>query len=557
MKRLLILYGFLVLSWGVFGQEKLVLGGSVVGNANFFIADSTIGALNTPQYDHQLYGSETWVSLHAAYKGFEGGIRFDMYNNSNLIDPKGSYSGQKIGRWFLRKQIKDLHVEAGYIYDQIGAGLIYRAYEERALAIDNALYGVKLGYDLSPTWKVTAFTGKQKNRFETYPTTIKGGTISGYLKLDSTGSVAISPGFGVVSTTLSDETMNRVVSAIATYTPADSIGACYNVQAFTLYNTLSFGKFAWYAEAAYKTSSVMFDPLAEKHNWTGTKSLGKLVRRPGTVFYSTLSFAQKGLGVTVEGKRTENFNFRVDPFVSLNRGALNFLPPMARSNTYAMTAFYAAATQEFGEQGGQIDIKYSPSRKMNFGLNYSNIQDLDNTQLYQEIYADFLYKYKRKWELTTGVQLQTYNQERYYNEPGAPVLHTVTPFAEFLYKFSRKKSLLMEAQYLNILNKEGHKELPSYGNWFYGLAEYRLAPHWSFSVSDMINVTPGEQSIVDRATGEKKVSHYPRFDVFYTTGSTRLGLSYVKQVEGVVCTGGVCRLEPAFSGVKATVSASF
>ncbi len=556
MKKILFLLSLVVCTSLAYGQEKLILGGSLSGTANFFRADSAIGAINTPQYDHQLFGSETWVTLNASYQGFEGGIRFDMFNNSNLIDPKGSYTDQKIGRWFLRKQIKDLNVEAGYIYDQIGSGIIYRAYEERTLAIDNALYGGRLAYDLGPNWKATAFAGKQKNRFETYPTTIKGATLSGYLKLDSLGKFALSPGVGVVETTLSDATMERVVSAISTYTPQDSISPIYNTRAVTFYNTLSAGRLSWYVETAFKSKAVMFDPLAEKHNWTGHNSLGRLVNRPGTVFYSTLTYAQRGLGITVEGKRTENFNFRVDPFVSLNRGALNFLPPMARSNTYALTAYYSPATQEFGEQGMQVDIKYSPSRKMSFGLNYSNIQDLDNTPLYQEVYADFSIKHKRKWVLTTGVQLQHYDVERYYNEPGAADVNTVTPFAEFLYKLTRKKSLRFEAQYLNMLKGE-HHELPSNGSWAYFLVEYNIAPHWSFALSDMLNAVPGETSPVNASTGKKEMIHYPRADVFYATGSTRFGFSYVKQVDGIVCTGGVCRLEPAFSGVKATLSTSF
>ena len=73
----------------------------------------------------------------------------------------------------------------------------------------------------------------------------------------------------------------------------------------------------------------------------------------------------------------------------------------------------------------------------------------------------------------------------------------------------------------------------------------------------MFNAVPGEISIVDATTGKKEIIHYPRADVFYSTGSTRFGFSYVKQVDGIVCTGGVCRLEPAFSGVKATLSTSF
>ena len=59
----------------------------------------------------------------------------------------------------------------------------------------------------------------------------------------------------------------------------------------------------------------------------------------------------------------------------------------------------------------------------------------------------------------------------------------------------------------------------------------------------------------DGKKGEKL--HYPTAGVVYSAGSTRYSLRYVKQVEGVVCSGGICRLEPAFSGVKLNVSANF
>lgn len=95
-----------------------------------------------------------------------------------------------------------------------------------------------------------------------------------------------------------------------------------------------------------------------------------------------------------------------------------------------------------------------------------------------------------------------------------------------------------------------------YGNWVFGLVELNLAPHWTFSLADMYNATPGKNSPSDDS-GEKLALHYPRVDVFYTTGPNRFSMSYIKQVEGVVCTGGICRLEPAFSGVRMTVNSTF
>jgi len=55
----------------------------------------------------------------------------------------------------------------------------------------------------------------------------------------------------------------------------------------------------------------------------------------------------------------------------------------------------------------------------------------------------------------------------------------------------------------------------------------------------------------------KKANNYPSVLVFYTKHSNRFSIGYIKQVEGIVCTGGICRYEPAFSGIKATISTTF
>jgi hypothetical protein len=146
------------------------------------------------------------------------------------------------------------------------------------------------------------------------------------------------------------------------------------------------------------------------------------------------------------------------------------------------------------------------------------------------------------------VQFQNYNQNRFESKPGVPMVETITPYFEYLYKFSRKQSLRVEGQYMSTDQ--------DYGSWAFGLAEFSIAPHWTFTVSDMFNISPGKNSPVDE-NGEKLALHYPRVDAFYTYKNSRISLSYIKQVEGVVCSGGICRLEPAFSGVRMTVNSNF
>jgi hypothetical protein len=539
---LLILFALLFFAENTKAQEIAPpaeispISGSLQANGNFFLRDSTIGAANIPQYDHQLVGADAWLTLNYNRGGYDIGVRFDVYQNSQLLNPRESYSASGIGRFYVKKRVDNLSIYGGYIYDQVGSGIIFRSYEDRPLGIDNALIGLNLDYQITDNWHAKAFTGRQKRQFDAYKSTINGLNTEGYL---SVGKLTFAPGFGVVHRTLDDETTTQLVSAIATYTKVDSIGVKYNAFALTAYNTLTFGQWTWYVEAAYKTPEAVFDPNAEKFNRDGFLTSGKFTNRSGSVIYSNLSFVTEGVGVTLEAKRTDGFSFRTTPFAQLNRGIVNFLPPMSRQNTYRLTTRYVPATQELGEQAIQLDVKLSPTEKMNIDVNVSNISTLKNVQLYREIYASVLLK-RETDEWVLGIQHQTYNQQIYEVKPNVANVTTITPFVEFKRKLSATKSLKIETQYMATQQ--------DYGAWWNGLMELTVAPKWSFSVSDMWNIKPKKTA---------KALHYPSVSVAFSQGANRISVAYVKQVEGVVCTGGICRVEPAFSGVRMGVTSAF
>ncbi|MBK7096163.1 MAG: hypothetical protein IPH57_14395 [Saprospiraceae bacterium] len=146
-----ILIIVLIYNCDIFAQGKGTLSGGLESNFNYFVRDSLIGAYDIPQYDHLLYGAESWLNLKYNYDTWELGVRFDMFNNSNLKNPNDAYSDQGLGNWYVKKKIDDLEISGGYLYDQIGSGTIYRAYEERPLFIDNSLFGIKLKYNFSET----------------------------------------------------------------------------------------------------------------------------------------------------------------------------------------------------------------------------------------------------------------------------------------------------------------------------------------------------------------------------------------------------------------------
>jgi hypothetical protein len=521
-------------------NETSYLSGSFDSQANFFIRDSAIGAANIPQYDNQKFGGQAWFNLNYRRAGFDIGARFDLFNNSNLLVPTQSYTAQGIGNWYVKKSTDKFDLAAGYLYDQIGSGIIFRAYEERPLAIDNALYGVSVAYKPNDNFKVKGFSGRQKVQFDQYASVIKGAAIEGFFSVgDTTKPWRFSPGAGVVGRTFDKTTIEQSVTAISSYNKRDSIGVQYNTYAFSLYNTLTKGNFSWYFEGAYKTNDVFVNPFAERLLNNGSITNGKLLNESGNIVYSSISYATKGLGLTAEGKRTENFTFRTNPFVTLNRGIINFLPPMSRQNTYRLAARYNAATQELGEQAFQFEGRYSPKKGIEFLGNFSTIQTLESELLYREFLGELTFKKKKK-SFIIGVQVQNYNQEIYETKPTVPMVKTLTVYTEYLHKFSRKRSLRMELQHM--ATKQ------DYGSWMFGLVEYSMAPHWVFTVSDMYNYQPKKTA---------KALHYPTLSVAYSKDANRVTLSYVKQVEGVVCTGGICRLEPAFSGVRLTVNSTF
>lgn len=544
MKRILLLHLLSLCAGLVMAQnQNSRISGGLQSNGNFFIADEKRVGSGIPQYDYQKFGAESWLNLNYSNWGFDMGLRFDLFNNSNLLNPTNSYTDQGIGRWFVHKTVGKLELEGGYIYDQIGAGIIYRAYEERALMIDNALFGIKVGYNLNENWKIKGFTGRQKQQFSLYNTVIRGANLEGFIKPDSTSNFTLAPGVGVIGRTYSAGTVDQIVNTISTYTPQDSTGAQYNTYAGTVYNTLTAGNFIWYVEGAVKSFDVINDPNV----FTARGDQGKIENRKGYSVYSSIAYSQKGLGVTLELKRTNNFSFRQTPFNIGVQGPINFLPPMAKQNTYRLTTRFAPATQEIDEQAIQIDVNYKVNKKLSLGLNFSDIRFPNGTELYRELTPEFIWKQKRKWQIIGGVQLLKYNIFVYQGKDS--YVNAITPFAEYLYKFSSRKSLRIEAQYLNT-----HEE---FGSWVNAVVEVGLAPHWLITVSDMYKLKHQDTEGLSPEKLKYDELHFPTVQLAYTHKANRLGLSWVKQVEGINCAGGICRYEPAFSGVKLQINSSF
>lgn len=509
-------------------QDGGRLSGNIMLNANLFQRDSSIGAAGNPLYDNLLSGGESWASFRfTGFEGFDAFLRFDALHNSNLKNPTQPLSGAGIGAWSLSKSIYDLEITAGYIYDQVGSGILLRAYEDRGLMIDNALVGLRLKYNINDNVYIKGFTGQQKNVFERYAPIIKGLNAEGAFAVNS--DLTLIPGVGVLNRTLDKNSIDDILSRINSMPVEARFSPKYNMYAFTVYNTLNYKDFSWYIEGAYKTQEAINDINSE------------LINASGSVIYTTLNYSRPGVALTLTGKRTENFAMRTSPAQVLLNGMMNWQPIIAQIRPQRLIARYSPASQDLSELGGSANLLLSPSFNYDFNLSYTHINTLDQLKLYREVWASASIRSVENWIIDLGIQYLEYNQEYYQVKPGVGILKAITPFTEIVYMIDDKKSLKFQGQYMHTRQ--------DYGSWAFASLEYSIAPNWSFAISDMYNVQPTSSSPEGR--------HYYNFFVAYSKNAHRFSLAYVKQVEGINCTGGVCRYEPAFSGLKFGVTSSF
>ena len=108
--------------------------------------------------------------------------------------------------------------------------------------------------------------------------------------------------------------------------------------------------------------------------------------------------------------------------------------------------------------------------------------------------------------------------------------------ADLLYKWTPKFSTRAELQYLSSDDYQG--------DWVAGLLEVSFAPHWSVFASDMYN--HGASGI-----------HYYNGGISFAYSKIRLAAGYGRYRAGFICSGGVCREIPAYTGANFSLTASF
>ena len=556
--------------------ENASVNGSFQTDAQYYMLDNGIDItdLHGKQFGINGFGKVGYTSGN-----FTAGIRFEAFM-PELNGFRQELNGVGLANFYATYDNDFIGVTVGDIYDQFGSGLVFRTYEEWSLGMDNSLRGVRT--IIRPTQGVTlkGVYGRQRYFWASYGNDLDAKNYRGIVRgIDgewdlnqsipamNDAELKVSMGGSFVSKMQDTTVVNNLFYRIPV-----------NVGAAAGRLNLAYGRFAFTTEYAHKIN----DPSA----------INNFIYKNGQALMSSLSYSQKGLGVVLQVKRTDNMSFKSNFTGMENDHDINFIPPINYTHTHSLPSIYTYSTQPNGEMAAQFQINYTIPKGTLLGgkygtklaLNISQVNDIvrdsilvdgqmvinkkgtlgyasnffavSDHRFFRDINFEIDKKISSNWHLTAQYINLYYDIETIEGHAGAPVVQANIGFLDVTYKINRKQSLRFELQGLwekevkagYIYDESEKKDYQKRGDWAFALVEYTITPHWSFSLADKWNYGNPVPEFRD---------HYFTGTVSYLHDATRVMLSAGRQSEGVVCVGGVCRTVPASSGVSLTVSTSF
>lgn len=530
--------------------------------------------------------TNTYVDLQLLNKYVSAGARFE-YLDHPLPGFEKDFQGWGVPHIYVTGRLKHAELTLGDYYEQFGSGFILRTYEERSLGIDNSLRGARL--TLKPVKGVTlkALTGQQRvywhNRSWDKDFTYLNGTdpwIYGadlelnvdqwFKRMDENGSRLTLGVSAVTKHERSEDIVNLRPTGAKDEFGTDILGAYKlnlptDVGAIDVRAQFQKGNYSLMAEYALKSQDPSFDN-------------GYIYRRGNALMLSG-SYSKRGMSLLLQAKRSEDMAFRSERSRTGTAAFINHLPAFSQQQTYALAALYPYATQNaLGEWAFQGEFSYTFKRKTALGgkygttvkLNASHIRGIDRQPLmaagqpvedlqgtkgyttkffrmghdtyYQDINVQLDKKVTKDFKLNLMYMHQRYNKTIVEGHGGTINSHIA--IAEGKYTINKKLTLRGEAQYLHTKQDQG--------DWWYGLLELSVLPHFMFTVSDMYNAKVPNTD--ETATSKQ---HFYMVSGCYTHGAHRLQLSYGKTRAGYNCTGGVCRYVPASKGLQVSYNFNF
>lgn len=527
--------------------------GNITGNIEttyqYLLSDDKINA----QQPEEKSLINSYLNLNYNFKGIKAGTRFEAYMPRILGYPD-RFDGAGIGYLYAGYENELIDVTVGNFYEQFGSGLIFRAYEDRALGFDNMMNGVSLKLRPYKGIVFKAVYGKQRYSFSGGKNQYGPGVVRG-------GDLEIS--FNQLIPALSEKDIRITAggSFVSKFQKDDNavLTLPQNTGAYGGRLELAYKKFYINGEYIIKEQ----DP-SQDNNYAYNYGKGLLINA---------GYSQRGLGIVLSAKSIDNMSFRSDRDAILQDVPIGFVPPLTKTHTYNLVAtLYPYASQPNGEVAFQADVLYNIKRGSKVGGKYgtdialnfstafapihsgvdlndpkrvfyqSKLFDKSSELYWRDINVEIKRRVHKDWIVKANYYNISMNNDVINVASAQGIIESHIGVVDVEYRINRKNTIRMEVQGLWTV---GNKDR---GSWATGVIEYTISPDWFFSAVFQSNY--GNPDKDDRI-------NYPMIFVGKIWGATRLTAGYGRQKEGLFCVGGICRFVPASNGLTVSFSHSF
>ncbi|MFI3286147.1 MAG: DUF6029 family protein [Rikenellaceae bacterium] len=549
-KQLLLSAVALSLSAVGSAQDKGRVSGSFESNSIYYIEDTATGA-NAPY----AIGSNNYLKVDYTLGRLSAGIQAEYYPEV-LQGFQDEFKGFAIPTKYIAWNDTNYSVTIGDYYEQFGSGLVLRSWEDRQLGHNNSLGGARVTFNTSDNaLSARVVYGVPRD----YLNSVGRGYDFGQNIFDSYSStqvVGADLNF-MLSQLLMPESMHNIYlegSVVNRFEPAST--PLFDIADYSNLG-LSQSLFSYSARLGYEYGGLAFkfEHVGKGEDLYFSHKSDEYELKAGNAQLAEVNYSTRGFSASALFRRLENMSTLAYRVEDMSAGALpantiNYVPALSQQQSYMLASFNPYAGYASGEIGGQVDLFYTIPRGSAIGGKYGIKLHANSSMYYtpasalsashneaQLSYRDITFDVEKKWnrKLKTILFMTIQELSPSHGEKVATEAQNIF-VADVTYSFNHKFSLRGELQYL--YSEELTKD------WIGALLEANFAPKWSLFASDMYN------------HGESQL-HYYSVGAAYTYSMFRVAASYGRNREGMVCSGGVCRWQPAYTGGNLQVSILF
>lgn len=523
------------------------LSGSFETNTIYYVEDSKTGAV----VPHNSYGSNNFLKLDYQLGRFSAGVQLEYYPHPLVGTPMQGYeyvmegfSINNLTEKYISWTDRNYSVTVGDFYEQFGSGLILRAWEDRALGFNNSLGGARVTFNIKDIVEGKVLYAFPRFNLGYLSTQIAGGDLS----------FSLSNAIGLLDHRLSLEgsIVNRHFKNLPSWYTEYRDDYDFDLSK----NVISYSGRVNYE---YRGLSAKFEYVGKSKDVYLDNMTGEEVFKRGDAQLFEIGYTGSNYAVMAQFRRLNYMQsqlYRPDggsgSLGLLPGNTINYIPALSPQHTYMLAGLDPNSPQQNGEIGGQIDAFYTFRRGTAIGgkrglkihANYARYYSINGTMSKPGTnfyYRDFSFDIDKSWNSKLRTVLFVSLQKNAMHG-GEDVIRQNVFVADVTYKFTPKFSLRAELQYLYAPHAEGSKEVD--GDWVAGLLEASFAPKWSIFVQDMYN------------HGGSEINYYSA-GASFTHSFIRIALSYGRNRAGYICSGGVCREMPAYTGGNLAMTLTF